>query len=714
MIATPSFNIGGMTFTKKSDEKLMAHYMQFCSARDASERERGREFENLRMYAGVDNSQWPGQLQSFMLGEGRGTAFGSATGTQYGNSSKNSGFIHLGQYNLVKFKLNGIAGSLVRNPFDASYVADESEQADLTLALQEAYNSDKELMDWSNALMSAYIQSMIYQAVIRIYPSNEHPASPMGNIAIECYPPGTNIIDPEWKNGRTSDINDIFTLTWLNANQIKEKYKVKKDILENELRLQKMFGKSYEADGLDWNKDIPETHGDKFLVVEHSYLKKEKISREIDTYTGTVFWEWLSDEQKMAMAQENNVDPTNITKIDLWDDVSYTYTMAPGLSTNVALLDTKDEFQCGRLKKIPLSSEWQNGKPLPLLDQVRDCQLEINKRIATVSHAAESSITAGAYVDEAVFGMDNGKIEEMIANRRNPNYVARLKAGASRAFPNGIGELPKGQVPPDLFNITNMMIDLMDRLVPQPAATEGRTERSGESGILFAQKVEVAKTMQMTLLEQIRQFQNAIGEVYFFMAKQLYGEGRRVFADAKGQRRVIVNDTRINPMTGEEETINDFSALSRHKVVISEAPSGVNNRLMQRELSATLMQSFQGLPSIAIQMGKNLIKSLDLDSMQKQDAIDAITLEEERIRAQTELAIVNAQMAIQQAKQMMSGAGGPGQAPEAAGGGAMPGEQAVLEPEGGGSAEQFAPQQSEPELVGDLAQYEQLRGGGGA
>lgn len=713
MISTAQYNIGGQLFTRKSDEKLVAEWQQYESAKDANDREREREFENLRMYCGIDNSQWPGTVQNFMFNENRGTNFGANVARAYNqyNNQYSSGFIHFGQYNILKFKLSGIAGSLIRNPFDASYVADESEQADLTMALQQAYMSDKELMDWNNSFLQAYVASMIYQGVVRVYASNEHPASPMGNIAIECFPPGTNIVSPDWKSGRSNDVRDIWTFSWLAASQIKEKYKTKKDIIENELALQRMFGSQFEVDDINWNRDVPTRHGDKLLVVEHSYLKREKVIREMDTYTGTVFWEWLSDEHKMALAQENNVDPTNIKKIDLWDDFAYTYTFSPALSTNFALLDEKDEFQCGRLRKIPLSSEYQNGKPLPLLDQVRDAQLTLNKRMQTIDNAAESSITGGSYIDEAVFGMDNGKIEDYIKNATNPKYVARLKAGASRAFPNGIGQLPRGQVPPDLFNIANMIIDLFDRLLPQPAASEGRTEKSGESGILFAQKVEVAKTMQMTLLEQIRQFQNSIGEIYFFMAKQLYGKGRRVFTDAKGQRKLVINDVRVNPLTGEEEVVNDFSGLSRHKVVISEAPSGVNNRLMQREMSATLMQSFQGLPSVSIQMGKNLIKSLDLDSIQKEEALEAIGLEEERIRVQTQTAIANAQMALLQAQQMMQGGGQ--QAPPAPdmgaaqGGAEMPGEQPMMEPQGMPGQ----PMQPEPEITGGLDEYYQMRGG---
>lgn len=634
------YTINNKKYSRQSDEKLVREQTWYEEARNARARERQREFENLKMYAGTDNSAWPDELQRFMFDENRGTNFGN--------------FTHLGSYNFIKTKINGIAGSLSRNPFDASYVADDSEQAMMTMALQQIYMSDKELMDWDTNFLQAYVLGLIYQSVIRMYPKTDFPANPMGNWALECMPPGSCILSPAWKTGRSKDLADIWTLTWQTVEEIKEKYSVKKSLIEQEQWLRENFGDSYESDTVDWNKDIPTVHGNRYLVVQHNTLKREKIKREIDPETGITFWEWMTDEQKTRMAVENNIDVENIKEMELYDNVEYIYTWAPGLSTSFSLLDTKAEFQLGRLKYFPWSVEWSNGVPLPMLDQLRDAQIEINKRVATISLAAESSVTSGDYIDEAVFGSDQQKIEDYKNNKGNPRYTAVLKAGSSRAFPNGLGQLNRANVPPDLFGITNMMIDLMDRLVPQPAASEGRSERSGESGILYAQKIEVAKTMQTTMLAGIRQLMNEIGEAYFFGAKQLYSKGRRTFTNAKGTSKIVINDEQYNPITGETEILNDFSALSRHRVVISEAAAGVNNRLSQRELNATLMQTFQHLPLVSLDMAAKLIKSLDMDDMEKEAALEDIELERERLKTQTIAAIEQAKVQMQQAQCMQA------------------------------------------------------------
>lgn len=663
MVATPSktLELGGKKYTRKSDEKFISEYSTFQSVRNAMQREHAREFENLKMYAGIDNSQWPDEIQRFMLDEGRGTNYNQ--------------FTQLGTYNFIKIKLNGIAGSIVRNPFDVGYVADESEQAELTLALQQAFMSDKELMDWEAQYQAAVVLGNIYQGVLRMYVKTDSPANPMGNIALECMPPGCTLLDPNWKGTSTKDLNNIWTFTWMSIEKMKEKYSLKRDLIENEQYLIEQLGETYEQDNIDWNKDIPEKHGDQYLVIQHNYLKREKVTREFDPESGIVFWEWMDEDQKRAMAQEYGVADTQ--EITLWDNFEYVTTLAPGLTLRFPLVDQKEEFQIGRLKYFPWATERMNGKVLPMIDQLRDAQMEINKRQATITLAAETAVTSGISVDEAIVGMDQRKKEEFEKNRGNPRYVLWQKAGTSRTFPNAMQQIVKTQIPGDLFNIVNEMIDLMDRLVPQPAASEGRSEKSGESGILFAQKVEIAKTMQTTMLSSIKQLWNDIGEAYFFLAKQVYSEGRRTFTNAKGTQKVVINDTRYDQF-GEPHVLNDFSALSRHRVVISEAPAGVNNRLTQRELNATLMQTYAPFPNTQLVFASNLVKSIDMNEVDKEEAKNAIELDKERIKAETEAAIANANTIVSNAQQAaQAGAGGmPG---GGAPGGGMPGGAPIEE-----------------------------------
>lgn len=682
-----TFTFAGKKYERLPNDKFQKEYNQYINARNSQSRERQREFENLRMYAGVDNSQIPRTIQTFMRDEGRGTHF--------------ENFTHFGQYNFIKTKIDGIAGSIVRNPFDAKYIADSSDFNELTLALQEAYLSDKELMDWDAAFQACVTMGLVFQGCLRMGVSTEHPANPMGNIVLECMPPGSVLIT-DWRSGTSKGVRDLWTLSYMTAEAMKNKFHKNWGFIQQEIRLLEMLGQRHEQEEIDWNRYLPERHGDEFLVIEHNFLKKEKVKREYDPLSGVVLWEWMSDEDKRQVVESEGLSGDSFKEIEVWDDIQYIYTFAPAITTQHPLLEEKAEFQLGRLNYFPWTVGRVNGKAIPMLDQLRDAQVELNKRIATISNVAESTLTTGTLVDEAIFGMDESKKREFKKNRGNPKYLEFMQAGASRQFPNAIQNIHNAQVPPDLFNISNMMIDLMDRLVPQPAAAEGRTERSGESGVLYAQKVEVAKTMQSTMLAGIRQLINDIAESYFFMAKQLYSDGRRVFTNAQGTNETVINEV-VYDIYGQEHIQNDFRLLPRHRVVISEAPAGVNNRLAQRELNNSLAQTFAQLaPNSAMVSIENIYESLEMNDIKRDELMEAVALDKERLRSQTQLEIANAQAGLQQTEQMLQQ------------------QQAQAQPMGGAEMGEGAPlpqniQTGQPELSSGLdnpVTQERLAAGG--
>jgi hypothetical protein len=143
-----------------------------------------------------------------------------------------------------------------------------------------------------------------------------------------------------------------------------------------------------------------------------------------------------------------------------------------------------------------------------------------------------------------------------------------------------------------------------------------------------------------------------------------------VFRDTKGNVKTIINNPYYNTSTQEEELENDFAALPRHRVIVSEAPSGVNNRLVQRELNTYLTSNFAQIsPNSALCFVEDVIESLDKDQVQKEEALKAVALDRERLAAETIAATVNAKAMTKQTEQMMSQPSGgmPGM-----GGGAVP------------------------------------------
>lgn len=675
-----SYSVNGRSYKRIPNEKIWSSYQKFNRVIDSVAIDRDRELDNLAIYAGIENGQWPVDIQRKLFDEGRYTSWSS--------------YMHLGTYNIVARKVEGIAGSIVKNPFDVKYVADETEQSTLTMALQQAYLSDKELMDWESNYLNAVLLALATNiGVLHMSVKNTHPASPMGNIAIESMAPGTMVFDPTWKTMSSKDCTECWRMAWMTAEEIKGKYNAKGPEIEREIALVERLGHNYEYDDIDYNRR-PEhlnRNGSKYLVIEHNQMRYEKIEREIDTRTGVVFWEWMDDEQKRGMAKQYGISLEDIRTVKINDRVHYITTICPELTLQFALFDGKAKYQLGRLPYFPWSPTWISGKRRGIIDLCKDAQLEFNKRQSTITLGAQTMVNQGIAIDEAVFGNDQDKIDDFVNNRGNPRYVARLKAGASRQFPNGIQLTPRQQIPGDLFQVANMMADLMDLLAPQPAASEARTERSGESGIHFAQKLEVAKTLQTPLIQGVRQLWNDLGEAYFFLAKQLYRKGRRTFTSPNGQE-ITINEE-IEDQFGNLYMTNDFSKLSRHKVIISEAPTGVNIRLTQRELNTTLLQNWpQNLPNSAIGFAANIYRSLDLTDQEREQGMEDIEIDRQLVRANSEAQIANAKVAMFQAEQLLAQATNPAQAQQPGLPGAGPPSQPQLPPGGPSLPDEGIPQ----------------------
>lgn len=649
-IAKSEFSIGEHKFKRTDDAMVMYVTDEYQRLYDSLEAERRREYDNLGFFYGLEQKQWPDEVRDQLDSEGR----------------------HIATYNLSHRKVQGIAGSITRNPFDEKYVGDNVDLDNLTEALQQIYYSDKELMDWESEYFQGVIYGLIYRGVWTMQVETDMPASPMGNIAIRCRQPGTTLIDPDWRSTSSKKLMLDYHVGWYTASQLKDIYKTKSAEIDVEAKFQEIFGKDWETNQeIDWSEEHETKYGSTYKVIEKHFLKREKVVREYDPVTKTVFWEWMSDEEKTKMAQMNGISSEDIKEIEIPDAlISYTQTVCPALSTNLVLENRKDTFQIGRLHDFVWSATWINGKPLGIIDFLKDAQREVNYRQSTITLAAQAAINTGVQVDPAMFGNDERLIKEFEKNYGNPRQTARIKPGMSRQFPEGIKPLARIQVAPDLYNIVSQMIDLMDILVPQPAAGEARTERSGESGIHFAQKLEVMKTMQQPMMLGIKQLWNDIGEAYLYFASQLYSHGIRRFTSADGKTKFDINIPKINLATGQEYIENDFSRLStmRHRIQISESPAGVNVRMMQRELNLGILGSWpkDSMPNTALTFAENVARSMDQTEEEKLHTEKALNLDRELMESRTMAEITQNQAIIQQGQ---AAAGGGGGMPPAGGGG---------------------------------------------
>lgn len=628
-VMSSEIDIGGMKFSRRSDQRFLYTYYEYNNLKDATNEDRRREFENLKFYTGLNDGQWYDEAVSDIEREGR----------------------RVGTYNVAKRKIEGIAGSITRNPFDVKYIGDDANLTDITLKLQQMYLSDKELMDWS----AEYYQGLIYGLCTRtcfdMVVDTALPAGPLGNVAIKCRLPGSFIPDQDWKEPSSKSLKLMYVTGYMTGQQMKDIYHISDEKLRYEIQMSKLFGKTYESnERVDWNIDLETMRGSRYLVVEKRYLETKTVSRLIDPGTGTIFWEWMSDDDVRNLAVQLNIPGERLREEKVISRVYKILAICPQLS--MVLADYDHPIQIGRIPSFIWAPYHVNGKLLGLLDFLKDAQREVNYRQSTITLGASGAVTAGIGVDAGMFeGPD--QVKRFRRNYGNPRQVAEFRRGASRQFPNGIMPLPRVQIPPELFTIVDNMIGLMDYLVPQPTAGEGRTERTGESGVHYQQKLEVMKTMQMPMMMSIKQLWNDIGEAYLYVASQVYSKGMRKFTSADGKEDFTINVPSVDTMTGETYLDNDFSKIAtmRHRIQISESPSSVNVRMAQQEYNYGMLSTWpQNLQNTVMPFVRNILKSLQLTDDEKEAANKALERDERLIASDTEARIAQNEAIINQAQ----------------------------------------------------------------
>ena len=294
----------------------------------------------------------------------------------------------------------------------------------------------------------------------------------------------------------------------------------------------------------------------------------------------------------------------------------------------------RTEVQIGRLPFFPWSASRINGVPRGIVDLIKDVQRTINYRENLVTYILQTEAHGATLLDPQLFGVDREKMNDYIQNKNNPSKTFETAAGA---LARGLAPVPvqKAQFPSDVVNQLTRMWDIADRISKAPAVSDARTEGSGESGYLFAQKTRLAEQQQYILFFGLKRHINEKAEAYLVQAKQQYSIGTipREFTFNNGKESVMLNEE-FSMENGQTGIKNDISQLPRHKVLVTESPSGLTNRLTARALSQELLKVLPPENIGTRQVFTNIIvKSVDNLDEKDKDRVDEFgKLEEEQAR----------------------------------------------------------------------------------
>lgn len=629
-------NQGSTLFASQDIDKVNYILTEFNGAVDYYNDDIIRSEEMWDLYSGINDSQYPDSIKRKIKEDNRNPF----------------------QANFIRQKVEGLAGSIVKNFFDVDFEPVNGEHSDLTRSIREIMLIEKELLDWNASYMQLVIDGLVHLGVEEMYIDKRY--SPYGNIGFRHILHNHIILDPNWLTKSSWDLKRAWKTAWLTPKEIKSIYKTKADEIDFAVKMRERnperFDDIYNGSSIPHDLRV-DSYTDKFRVIEFHHIERENVKVKYSLFSGIQIPDGTPEEQK-EWAIINGVDLENgVVEEDIPIDVYYVTTICPSLSKYLVLKDKKEAIQIGRLPFFPWSSSRINGKNSGIPDLLKSVQRTYNYRESMIDSIISSAANGAYAIDPALFDGDSSKVEELIKNWNKSNFKTVSANGAIASGRQYFQQIPKPQMDYGIVQELSRMIDLGDRISKQPAALDGRSEGSEETGILFARKQQQAEIANMVLVKSLEQHWNEKGEAWLLLAKKLHSGVYRVFNEFGSGRKIELNKP-IVTLSGEVIE-NDISTLPRMKVIVTQSPEGITNRNIDRAMNIEMLRVLGPESYVNRALAEtNVMRTLSNSKTERQKYEEAANLQFELAKKraiaesmQLDLSIVQAQMQMAQFQQ---------------------------------------------------------------
>lgn len=568
--------------------------------------------KNWEMFSGFDYGQWDKEAKSNLKDDNR----------------------HIVQFNFIRGKINGLAGTMLKNPYDIDYVPTDGAYTTPTNIIKEIYYSDKEMMEWDHEYAESLRDGLISEGIEQMTISEEY--NELGNIKFERIMPGHIILDPNWKSINDKMLKKIWKIAYLTPKEISEIYPKSKKKIEEYLYRQHMNGVTYEDDASTETVpyfNLDDNYGTKYKVIEEHAMVPDKRKVRVVMTDDDKTLEVPEDVDEQVWLQENGFEAdTPIVTKNISKDVYYVKTVCPSLMNTEFLENRKSEIQIGRLPFFIWSAARINGRNSGIVELLIDAQQTLNKRESLTDHIIATEAHGALALDPMIVGNDEGQFKTLLDNINKPDARIRTAPGALASGRQYIQRIPSAQFNPEVLNQVSRMADYVDKISQQTSALEGQQGSANEPGILFARRVAQAETALTMLGQSLERYIMNKAEAFMLLAQDLYSGTYREFtainSDGKVSGTVAVNEEVETPFG--TQVVNDIASLPRHKVVLSKSPVGVTVRETTRAINGDLLGKVpQTNPITRSKILKNVVMTMDTSERERDEYTEAAMLEEQ-------------------------------------------------------------------------------------
>ena len=483
--------------------------------------------------------------------------------------------------NLCKRKVQGLASAIVKNIWDMDVLPMDGKRNTLMFAVSDMMKIDQAYSRWDYNFLMHVLYSLISDSCMEMIFTTE--VDPLGRIGWEVCQPGTIAYDPAWRTGVSKDLNFVFKYMKLTADQVMRLYPDKTDRIKTNLLNDLRLGGNFDVPKIHDYKEYTQskTLNGQYDVVEYNYVVEEEEVIEIAINANLELPRTDDYQIKKEFVEANHIAYDDIHSIYQTVKKPKICTIAPGLIPEAPLYDGYDIFQIKRLRFFPMASERIVGEPFGIMDVINSAQDAINKLINNSQGIIDSSAHGGGFVNPEIVGNDEAKMTEMKKRWSDPFYK---EFGNPAAFASGkqmFMPFPHNDVDAGVFNqLGKILYELNNDMIPLNPASEGKSEHSGEPGIVFNMKMQVIEQAQLVLMKNVENFLVECGEAYVDAAKLLYQKSKRTFYKNNGEE-IVINDIKSLP-NGDVAIDNDIGSLQKCRIIISLSPKSPNSQFTKR------------------------------------------------------------------------------------------------------------------------------------
>lgn len=483
--------------------------------------------------------------------------------------------------NLCKRKVQGLAAAIVKNIWDVDVLPMDGKRNTLMYAIQDMMRIDQSYSRWDYNFLMHVLYALVSDSCMEMTLNND--IDPLGRIGWEVCQPGMIAYDPNWRTGISKDLNFVFKYSKLTADQIMRFYPDKTQRIQNNLLKDLQLGGNFDIPKITDYKEYTQskTVNGQYDVVEYNYLVEEEEVTEIAINANLEIPKTDDYQVKKEFIEANKIQ---------WDDIKSIYqtvrkpkicTICPGLVPEIPLYDGYDIFQIKRLRFFPLAAERIVGEPFGVMDVLNTMQDAVNKLINASQGIIDASAHGGGVVNPELFGNDPARMEEAKKKWSDPFYKTFGEPAAFASGKNLFFSWPHSDVDAGIFNqLSKILYEMNNDIIPLNPASEGKSEHSGEPGIVFNMKMQVIEQAQLILMKNIENFLCEAGEAYVDAAKLLYQKTKRTFYKNNGEE-IVINDIKLMP-NGDVAVDNDIGSLQKCRVVVALSPKSPNSQFTKR------------------------------------------------------------------------------------------------------------------------------------